>query len=285
MLERSSGGLATSHDVHDGALVRSLLIAALDDGDLGAGLDHLLGDGVVQRTLQVVRIVAVDASDTAGQVDLLVDLGVSCAGEDLNFRPILGNEAGSSARFGRYKNQLNVLLVEDGGADRRSQGLGGRGVARVLSQRLVRILVVEGALGLTNDVGDAGDVLNRAFAMRGDVVELYGIRAVEHGCSDVRSLNTAGLGNLRVLHGLAHLRRDDNGFGGKVGLLNHPLLGDEDLFGRNLHLKVGAEEHNAVGDLEDFLKVTKRLLVLDLCDDLDVLSLLLHEDVANGLDI
>lgn len=37
-----------------------------------------------------------------------------------------------------------------------------------------------------------------------------------------------------------HLRRGDNGFASNVGLADHPLLSEEDFFGRNLRQQKNA---------------------------------------------
>lgn len=59
----------------------------------------------------------------------------------------------------------------------------------------------------------------------------------------------------------------DYRLGGKVGLLNHPLLSDENFLSRELETKILPHDHDAVREGQDLLKVVKTLRVLNLGND------------------
>lgn len=58
-------------------------------------------------------------------------------------------------------------------------------------------------------------------------------------------------------------RREDAPYR-QVGLANHHLLRHEHLLRRNLHAQVTPRDHDAVGLLQNFVKVVEALLVLNL---------------------
>jgi len=108
-----------------------------------------------------------------------------------------------------------------------------------------------------------------------------GISAIEDGIGDIRSLSTGGARSLD--HGLKHLGGSDNGLGSNVGLLDHPLLSDEDLFGWDLHAQVTTGDHDTVRSSNDLVIVVEALLVLNLGDDLDM-GATLSQNFADSLN-
>lgn len=129
-------------------------------------------------------------------------------------------------------------------------------------------LVVDAALSLGTALAHDGDSLDGV----GSVGRLSGkhnsVGAIKDSVGDVGGFGTGRPGG--VDHGLEHLGGSDDGLGCNVGLLDHPLLGNEDLLGRDLHAEITTGDHDTIGGGEDFIVVVESLLVLDLGDDLDV---------------
>lgn len=113
------------------------------------------------------------------------------------------------------------------------------------------------------------------------------VRTVQDGVSNVRHLGTSGT---RVIcHGLEHLSGANDGLALDVTLGDHHLLGDEDLGSGDLDTQVTTGDHDTVGLLKDLVEVVDTLLVLDLGDNLNLLTLLAHDftdvtDIATATD-
>lgn len=69
---------------------------------------------------------------------------------------------------------------------------------------------------------------------------------------------------------LKHLGGHDDGLANNVALSNHHLLSKENLAGWDLDTQITTSNHNTVRLLQDLVKVSNTLLVLDLDDDLDI---------------
>ena len=108
------------------------------------------------------------------------------------------------------------------------------------------------------------------------------IGTIQNGVGDIRHLSTSGTRVVR--HGLEHLSGTDDGLTLDVTLGDHHLLGDEDLGGRDLDTKITTGNHDTVGLLKDLVEVVDTLLVLDLGNDLDLLSFL-TEDLTDVADV
>lgn len=108
------------------------------------------------------------------------------------------------------------------------------------------------------------------------------VSTVEDRIGDIGDL---GAGRTGVVgHGFEHLCRADDGLAGHVAFGDHHLLSDEHLGGRNLDSQVTTSYHDPIGFPQNLVEIIDPLLVLDLGDDLDLLSLL-TEDFANVLDV
>ena len=86
-------------------------------------------------------------------------------------------------------------------------------------------------------------------------------------------------------HGVEHLGCGDALLAHALCHADHLLLQHRDVLEGHLDSEVAARDHDAVRDLEDLLEVLDALHGLDLCDDLDVLSAVLAQDVAHLADI
>jgi hypothetical protein len=87
------------------------------------------------------------------------------------------------------------------------------------------------------------------------------------GCGT--SVNTAFLMSCRKRTDLKHLGCDNDGLAHNVALRNHHLLRQEYLTGRNFNSQITARDHHTIGLLENFVKVSNTLLVLNLDNDLN----------------
>ena len=99
----------------------------------------------------------------------------------------------------------------------------------------------------------------------------YTVRSVQHGIGNVGHLSTSRAGV--ICHGLEHLGGADDRLTLNVTLGDHHLLGNEDLGGRNLDAQVTTGNHDTVRLLENFIEVVDTLLVLNLGNDLNLLTL------------
>mmetsp|Transcript_3464 Transcript_3464/g.15235 ORF Transcript_3464/g.15235 Transcript_3464/m.15235 type:complete len:408 (+) Transcript_3464:532-1755(+) len=150
-------------------------------------------------------------------------------------------------------------------------------------QKLVLRPVVHAQLGVGGDCRHSGDSLLRERAVGRLAGEHRAVTTIEYGVCDVGHL--CACRQRIVAHGLEHLRGADAKLARDVALGDHHLLGKSDLLGGDLHAEVAAGHHDAVGVLEDIVEVAHALLVLDLGDDLDVLSAVFIQNFANHLDV
>lgn len=126
------------------------------------------------------------------------------------------------------------------------------------------------------------DGLTRVVTLGGLTRQHDTVGTVQDGVGNVGNLST---GRARVVrHGLEHLSGTDDGLALDVALGNHHLLGDEYLGGGDLDTKVTTGNHDTVGGLQDLVKVVDTLLVLNLGNDLNLLTLL-AEDITDALDV
>ena len=108
------------------------------------------------------------------------------------------------------------------------------------------------------------------------------VGTVQNGVGNIGTFGTSrtGVGD----HGLEHLGGGNNRLSGNVGLTDHHLLGQENLFGRDFHTKITTGNHDTVGDFEDLVIVFHTFLILNLGDDLDSLALF-SQDFTNLEDV
>lgn len=110
---------------------------------------------------------------------------------------------------------------------------------------------------------------------------------IQDSVGNIRHLSTSGT---RVIcHGLEHLSGANDGLALDVTLGDHHLLGDEDLGSGDLDTQVTTGDHNTVGLVKNLVEVIDTLLVLDLGDNLDLLTLFAHDftdvtDIATTTD-
>ena len=160
---------------------------------------------------------------------------------------------------------------------------GARAALAVLEAALnEEILVLEGFLDAASDAVHRGNSLDRVIAGSRLAGEHDGIRTIEDGVADIGDLSAR---RARVaLHGVEHLRSDDDRLASLVALADDLFLDQRNVLGRNLNAEVTASDHDAVGDFENRIEVLDAFEVLDLRHDLHVAIVLLDE-LADGQDV
>jgi len=222
------------------------------------------------------------ALDTSADVELSDDGEGYGAGEDRDAWLVLGDKASHVSGVGEHDDEVDVEI--EGGV----HGGGGEGFSGAdwsWGEHLDVIegsLVVNASLGFSGALAHDGDGVDWVVTSSGLTGEHDAISSIEHGVGDIGCLSTSGARSLA--HGFEHLRSSDDWLGCDVGLLNHPLLGDEDLLGWDLHTKITSSDHDTISGSEDLIVVVESLLVLDLGDNLNV-STSWSEDITDSLDI
>mmetsp|Transcript_3461 Transcript_3461/g.15219 ORF Transcript_3461/g.15219 Transcript_3461/m.15219 type:complete len:408 (+) Transcript_3461:529-1752(+) len=150
-------------------------------------------------------------------------------------------------------------------------------------QKLVLRPVVHAQLGVGGDCRHSGDSLLRERAVGRLAGEHRAVTTIEYGVCDVGHL--CACRQRIVAHGLEHLRGADAKLARDVALGDHHLLGKSDLLGGDLHAEVAAGHHDAVGVLEDVVEILHTGAVLDLGDDLDLVTTRFVEDLADQLHV
>ena len=199
---------------------------------------------------------------------------------DSCFRTVTGYDLRRVAAVGRRDDSRDIELVSH---LYRSMCDGARTALAVLEAALnEEVLVLEGFLNAHCDAVHRGNSLNRIVTGSRLAGEHDGIRTIEDGVADIGDLSTR---RTRVaLHGVEHLRCDDDRLAGLVALTDDLFLDQRDILCRDLNAEVTTSDHDAVGDFEDCIEVLDAFEVLNLRQDLHVAIVLLDE-LADGQDI
>jgi len=250
----------------------------------GAAESHISGslDNELEELVGALEGRHLVTNNTSGTVELS-DNGVGYgAGKDRAVRAILRDQAGELARVGEDNDEVDVAVVY-GSYGSGGDGFSGRdGSGRVGSGIGVESLVVDSSFGFSTNTRHNTDSEERVGSVSGLSGEHDTVRSIEDGVGDIRSFGTGRAGS--VDHGLEHLSSSDNGLGSEVGLLNHPLLGDENFLWGNFHTKISTGDHDSVGGFEDLIVVVESFLVFNLGDNLNV-GTSGSEDVTDGFNV
>src|SRR5262249_27064051 len=126
------------------------------------------------------------------------------------------------------------------------------------------------------------DCLFRIIALGRFTTQHDAVGTIQYRITHVADFSTCRPGI--VCHALKHLSCADGGFAGNVTLGDHHLLRNEDLSGRYLNAQITACDHDTVRLFENLVEVIDTLLVLNLGNDLNVLSSL-TQHLANMFDV
>ena len=258
----------------------------MDGDNLASWLAEVLLLGLLEDELDEVvgSLVGWDlvACDTSADVELSDDGEGDGAGKDGDGWLVLGDEAGHVSGVGEHDNEVDVEIegsVHGGGGE----GLSGADWSWGEHLDVIEgSLVVDASLGFCGALAHDGDGVDWVVTSSGLTREHDAISSIENSVGNIGSLGTGWARSLA--HGFEHLRSSDDWLGCDVSLLDHPLLGDEDLLGWDLHTKITSGDHDTVGGSEDLIVVVESLLVLDLGDNLNV-SASWSENISDGLNI
>src|SRR5699024_1083462 len=141
----------------------------------------------------------------------------------------------------------------------------------------------DGLLGLLHDAHHGGQGLHGVVAVGGLAGEHDAAGAVKDGVGHVGHLGAGGAGIAD--HGVQHLGSGDHRLAQAQALTDDLLLQDGHPGSRDLHAQVAPGHHDAGGGRQDLVDVVYTLLVLDLGDDLHVLTGKLVQHMADCLDV
>jgi hypothetical protein len=142
--------------------------------------------------------------------------------------------------------------------------------------------VGDGSLGQQASLMHDTNRLNGVVSLGGLSGQHDTVGSVKNGVSNIRNLSTGGAGV--VSHRLKHLGSANDGLSSEVALGDHHLLGNEDLGGGDLNSEISTGNHDSVSELKNLVEVVDSLLVLDLGDNLDILSIL-SENLTDSGDV
>jgi len=275
-----------SDDFHDGRLVWSLLRCSVDGNDLSSGLAEVLLLGLLEDEGNKVvgSLVGWDlvALDTAADVELSDDGEGDGAGKDGDHWLVLGDKASHVSSVCEHDDEVDIE-IEGGVHCRSSEGLSGADWSWGEHLDVVeRSLVVNASLGFGGALAHDGDGVDWVVTSSGLTGEHDAISSIKDGVGDIGCFGTGGTGSLA--HGFEHLRSSDDRLGCDVSLFDHPLLGNEDLLGWDLHAEITSCNHDTIGGSENIIIIVESFLVLDLGNDLNV-SASWSENITDSLNI
>mmetsp|Transcript_3513 Transcript_3513/g.15487 ORF Transcript_3513/g.15487 Transcript_3513/m.15487 type:complete len:311 (-) Transcript_3513:976-1908(-) len=188
-------------------------------------------------------------------------------GQHRNRRAVLGHQSCGAPAVGQHHDERGANFLRRSHRARRERLEGLHGYGHLREDCLEQLVVIDAHLRLATYLAHHPHRVHREGTRRRLPREHHAVGAVEHRVGDVGRLGSRGS---RVLHHrLEHLRRRHHGLTRGVTFLDHELLREEDLLGRDLHPEVAARDHDAVAQAEDVVVVAQTLVVLNLGDDPD----------------
>lgn len=136
---------------------------------------------------------------------------------------------------------------------------------------LEELSMPDSRLSLLADISHSAHALERIFSLSSLSGQHNTISSIQNSISNIRAFSPGGPGLLH--HRLQHLSSADHRLSNLIAARDHALLGQEDLLRRNLNSKITSGNHDSIRGLNDIIEISHALLVLDLGDDLDVLTL------------
>ncbi|KAH3665823.1 hypothetical protein OGAPHI_004011 [Ogataea philodendri] len=198
--------------------------------------------------------------------------------DDRTVWSVLGAKSSGGSGGGEHNDSLGVLVKHRGGSSN-GNGLWSRAwLGGEVSQLGERGVVWKSFLGDQTRVVHHGNGFQWVVTLCCLPRQHDTVSTVQNGVTNVRNLGSCW--SWVVSHRLQHLGGTDNRLSSKVALGNHLFLHHKHLRSRNLDTQISSSNHNSVGLRENLVKVVHTLLVLDLGDDLDVLTFL-AQDLSN----
>ena len=267
-------------DDNDGlTLVEDLELHSLRDTPSDSAINILLPVDLGKVWLLLCEVEWVDSTI---QVAISGSAGITGDHEDRADWTVLGEKT-STVSTGGENNDSTSIHVQTGtnsshGARLDNTDWALNEVAELLEVRNIR----DSVLGFQAGLVHLGNSLVGVATLGSLTRQHNTVGSISDGVTDIADLGT---GWARVVdHGLEHLGGTDDWLARHVAHGNHLLLGSEHLGCWDFNTQITTGNHDTIGLLEDLGKVVETLSVLNLGDNLDVLSLF-AENLADGLDI
>ena len=181
----------------------------------------------------------------------------------------------------RIHNDTFCIYIDGHGAG--GVGYGIQIVADLHIHCLESLFVMDGLLGCLDGPDHGLQSLQRILSGSGLAGQHDSRGSVINRIRYVGNLSPGGTGLLD--HGLQHLRCSDHAGAQHAAFCDETLLDGRNLVGRDLHAQVAAGDHDAVCDLADLINVIYAGAILDLGNDVHVLSAVLVQEGPKGLHI
>lgn len=214
----------------------------------------------------------VEGVDSTIQVTISGSAGVTGDHEDRADWAVLGEKA-STVSAGGENNDSTGVHVQTGTNSSHSARLDNTDGALDKVAELLEVRNIgDSVLGLQAGLVHLGNSLVGVATLGSLTGQHNTIGSISDGVADIADLGT---GWARVVdHGLEHLGSADNWLARHVAHGNHLFLGSKHLSSWDLNTQITTGNHDTISLLENLGKVVETLSVLDLGDDLDVLSVL-----------
>ena len=143
--------------------------------------------------------------------------------------------------------------------------------------------VIDSVFRLGDNIGHGLQRLNGVLAASRFTGEHHAASAVVNRVGHVGDFSAGGTGVPH--HRIQHLSGGNHRFACLMALADHLLLQHGNLCGRNLHTQITPGNHDTVSSGQDVVNVVHALLILDLGNNLDIVSAVLLEHLTDGFHI
>mmetsp|Transcript_47611 Transcript_47611/g.113142 ORF Transcript_47611/g.113142 Transcript_47611/m.113142 type:complete len:288 (-) Transcript_47611:867-1730(-) len=261
--------LGDGHHLHEVGRTRALLLLTVDGDNPVTRSHHAVGlgphKGLGNHCISAHERGGEHWGDSPNAEQLPHTSLAGGDGENGGLGAVLGDEAGSLASLRESDDELAAGVnrhLHRRGADALDCFHGLAHAHDAHAHREVHAAVVEHCLSLLADAAHDLHRLARELSSGGLTAEHHAVRAVEHSVGDIPGFcaGWAWGGS----HGLEHLGGSDHRLALKIALLDHHLLHQEDLLGRDLHAHVTSSHHDAIAGLDDLINVLDACLILNL---------------------
>ncbi|CAY77608.1 hypothetical protein P301_A20221 [Saccharomyces cerevisiae P301] len=220
--------------------------------------------------------------DTSVQVRESSSSWASGNQDDWTVWSVLGNQSWGGTGSGQDNDSLG-LLFENSSDSGGSDGFGGGGWLWSTVSHVIVVWQVSDSL-FSNDSGfsHSGNGVDWVVTLGGFTRQHNTVSTIQDSVTDIGNFSSGW--SWVVSHGFQHLGSTDNWLTSQVRLSNQFLLDSQDFWGWDFNTQVTSGNHNTVSDLQDFVEVVNTLLVFNLDNDLDVLTLF-TQDFSDGQNI
>ena len=220
--------------------------------------------------------------NTSVQVRESSSSGVSGDQDDWAVWSVLGNQSSGGTR-GRQNDDSLSLLFEDSSDGGSSNSFSGRSwLWSAVSDVIVVWQVSNSLFSDQSSFSHSGNSVNWVVTLSGFTGQHDTVSTVQNSVTDIGNFSSGW--SWVVGHRFQHLGSTDNWLTGQVRLSDQLLLDSQDFWGWDFDTQVTSGNHDSVSDLQDFVEVVNTLLVFNLDDDLDVLTVF-TQNFSDGQNI